>query len=246
MRGTDAHKLPERDQTHPPEASPPRVVIGVAAGGTTLTRFWGSLIRWLSGNVPYAFVLAEGNRIDLNRSMIIGRAKEMLPPTGEFDSEGPWLVMVDTDVVPTIPLDTVLETAYDDLQHGFDVSCSPIPKYDEQSHELRLLARVPQGAELPVAPSAPFEVAETSLGFAVLSARCVRQLRPLRRWTNFNQTTVDVFCEMGETSEDYDLCRRVRALSMRVCCDPRMEAFHIKGVPLRSLGPWSAEKGFLT
>jgi len=191
----------------------------------------------MDSEVPHAFAVAESNRIDVNRSSLITSARSLMSNDVNTDPAEPWLMMVDTDVLPITSMDDALRLAVADQQLGFDLICSPLTKLGEADGKERLLA-VALGAVVPTRSlAAPFEVEASSLGFSLFSPRLLKRLAPIGWWRTFDGRRIELFCEMNSSSEDFDLCMRIRRIGFRVGCDPRIEAFHVKDV---RLGPWGS------
>lgn len=231
---------PGEVQSSIPRASQLRCVVGVPSAYVTLTQFWANLMSWLQG-VPLTLTVSEGNRVEINRSVIIGHAKSTIGAqraTGVTDL--PPLLMLDTDVLPKISFESALSIFHEDFERGFDIVCSPLRKVDDPNRGSTVLFRTDASFAEPERFDRPFEVEAASFGMVFMSSRLIEKIVPIRNFQFANGSSVELYCDFSRSSEDYDLCLRAKELGFRVCCDPRLLTVHLKTSPIVS---WTGASG---
>lgn len=215
-----------------------RAILGIPAGRFTETRFWAQLWGWMAGS-PVGFSVAESNRIEINRSVLLERARRAydLPP---LKGQPPVpLLMLDTDIEVAIPLDQAMDLVYEDIDAGYDVVCSPTVHLERGTGRPIVLIRDMDGdrALMPEDAPNPYEVAGAAFGFVALSPRCVLGAEAVGTYKGESGSLEHPkYFDWSDTTEDYDFCERSRARGLRVCIDARLKTHHLKTVPLPSWG----------
>ena len=166
----------------------------------------------ITTNVNYAKLLGAdidfqiSNRVDLNRSMCINRAKQK-----EDD-----LLMLDADVIigntPT-ELKKILRTYKREVVVGITMNDNGI------------LVKPP-----PPPDKEKYEVEWASLSFVYIPRRVLQKLKPI---DYYGGITPMYMTFTSHTSEDVDFITRLRKMKIHVIADKRIHILHFKMMPLQ-------------
>ncbi len=203
-------------------------VIGVPAGHLGYTQFYSHLIRWMSGS-PVMPLLSQSNRVDVNRSMIIGGALKAKRN----------LIMLDHDALPMTDYNTVIKYMLEDFE-DFDVVVAPVRGLDGNV----LISPIKPNFEYPkkLADFKTFEIDAGSFTMVGISYNLLKQLKPVSNYGLVSGEFIPLYTQYtNKTSEEYNFCRVSRKkYNAKIGCDPRIRVAHYKTIPLEP--PMSIEE----
>ncbi len=195
-------------------------IIGVPAGHIGYTVFYNNFLRWISGQ-PVRPMIAESNRVDVNRSQIIEVAKR----------EKKHIIFLDSDALPQLSLVDMIKLIEEDFKKC-DIVVAPVRGVNGQI----LIKPLKGGFQFPQKASefVPFEVEAGSFTFAAVSYKLIEKLKPLSQYGLVDNTFVPLYVAYTtQTSEEYAFCKKARKdYGAKIYCDPRMRVSHFKAIPL--------------
>lgn len=157
------------------------------------------------------------------RSTLVGRAR---------DFAADWLIMVDSDIIPETPLNEIASYLAQAKSRGYGAVISPTLSIHGA------VLTTPLGEKwksVDDIPTTLFEIDGGAGGLMAISLDAMNKLKVLDWVDTPEGVSYPLYCAMSPNeSEDYSLCRNVRASSgLRVGADPRIHVNHLKeyGVP---------------
>lgn len=195
-------------------------IIGIPSGHLGYVAFFNNFMRWVSGNAVTP-VIAESNRVDVNRSQIIDVAKR----------EKKNIIFIDADAFVNTSLPDVVKLAEEDFKLG-DIIVAPVRGVNGNL----LIRPMKKDFVYPQkqADFLPFEVLSGSFTFAMVSYKLIEKLKPLSYYPLVDNTRVPLYVAYTtQTSEEYAFCNKARKdFKSKIYCDPRLRVYHYKSIPL--------------
>jgi hypothetical protein len=195
-------------------------VVGIPAGHLSYTAFFSHFFRWISGNTVSPMI-AESNRVDVNRSQIIQLAKEKHLN----------VIFMDSDALPQTTYPELERYLLEDFEK-YDIVVAPVRGMNGQ-----LLIR-PKSADFKYPQHKdelkPFEIEAGSFTLAGISYNLLEKLTPLSQYGLVDNRFVPLYVAYTtQTSEEYAFCKKaIKTYHSKIACDPRIKVSHFKPIPL--------------
>ena len=195
-------------------------LVGIPAGHIGYTAFYAHFFRWISGN-PVNPMIAESNRVDVNRSQIIEIAKQQKLN----------IIFLDSDALPQTSYQELVKLLDEDFK-TYDIVVAPVRGMNGQI----LIKPKNNNHQMPIHQKdfVPFEVEAGSFTLAGISYRLIEKLKPLSQYGLVDNRVVPLYVTYTpQTSEEYAFCKRaIKNYGSKIACDPRIKVYHFKPVPL--------------
>ena len=199
-----------------------RVLIGVPCPYEIRSKWWSNIERWRDESTCQTRIFPEPtpNRMDWSISLILREAQK----------EGAtWLVRLDADVKPEMPLDECLGLAEENWVKLNAVTGVPTivnAGYDVGKVQCRPIVRID--------PNRPFECHWVSGSLNFIPNQVFRRFKPLGYFQSQTGEKMPYLIPPQNTgsTEDSDFCSEVRKRGFKVFADPRILAGHRRGEDL--------------
>jgi hypothetical protein len=184
------------------------------------------LSEWADWNevkhtIFYRFDATSG-RIDWSRSNLIRRALALKVDV---------LIMLDTDVKMFTSFRDTLSYIQQDIARGFDCITGPTVGVNG-----RVMMRYMDDMSKDTPPSgkSAFEIQAAAFGFAAFTRKCLEKWQPVSFIIDIQNDKYPLYMDYSNnTTEDFNACYRMREAGLRVACDPRIRAGHVKEIILQ-------------
>ncbi len=203
-------------------------LVGIPTGHIGYASFYSHFMNWISGQQVFPMI-AESNRVDVNRSQIIQVAKERKLN----------VIFLDSDALPLTPYKEMTKYLLEDFEQ-FDIVVAPVRGINGQI----LIQPKDPNFQYPMHKSEqlPFEINAGSFTMAGISYNLIEKLTPLSQYGLVDNRFVPLYVSYTtQTSEEYAFCHRAqKKYNSKVACDPRIRVSHLKAIPLEP--PYSIEE----
>ncbi len=226
-------------------------LIGIPAKTVIDAIFDENILNW-AGDNPLMRTKAISNRVDFNRNILWGVAKE----------HNMNLLMIDTDVVPITPYKEAKKYIFQDFKNGYDVVYAPL-----LGHTGNLLFAPKNKDELTA--EYPYEAYYSGMGFTAINKKLIARMQPLTHaeiidemmvdmkidvkvrsdileklntavpepkpliYEGVSQTAIEYMSYTPIYSEDTEFSTRIRKMGIRAAIDPRIKCGHMTDIPLQ-------------
>ncbi len=203
-----------------------KVFICIPSGHLTMAESAYSQALWMIQNEVNQFRFFISNRVDANRSLCLHNQRML-----NLD-----MIMLDSDVIPSQPLDIILNYIEEDRKLGCHIIVAPL-----WSPTQRWII------DPPPKDDKPYEVNGGSLGFVYIPADIANAITPVSFYGFFgSKEGTPLYFRYTETSsEDSDFIMRMKYQGFKVCADPRIRVTHHKYIPLSGPSPINMLKDML-
>lgn len=186
-------------------------MIGIPSGKYSPTSdFFNHLLHWVPSNFsPHDIYVEISNRVDVNRSKLIERAKQ-----GNYDL----LIMMDTDIFPITPFHDVIKMYEEDHRmYQCDVVIGELHQIGWGDETMI--------SEITKLDSTRSYVYGGSAGFVIISRKVLQNLKPI---DYFDEVTPLYAVNGVNATEDYVMFTNMRRQGFKVCVDKRFKLKHKK------------------
>jgi hypothetical protein len=203
-----------------PAGSEMKVLICVPCSEFVKSKWWAWLENWRDTTEHRVRILPETtpNRMDWSVSAMIGVAKKERPA---------WLIRLDSDVRPQIPLDACISIAEENFAKYRCVSGSPTIR---ESGDKAVIQALPVSGVL--SSFVPFEVTWMGGGLNLIPNDVYDAFQPLGEFTGqdgVSKMKLYIPSQKGSETEDVSFCGMVRKYGFTVYADPRLLTDQRKG-----------------
>ena len=189
--------------------------IAVPVGKTSLSQFWAGFINFIAnGKTNLNIAINISNRVDLNRSQAI---------QGALKSKS-HLIMVDSDVIPLISKDKVIEIAEEHFKNGYGMVIAPVI----QSTGQLVVNPLPKSKS-----DIYWDIVSGSFSLVAISYEAMHKLKYIDIYdTHGNEPAKMYTIYTAKQSEDIYLCNKLIENGDKIVCDSRIKVAHLQTVPL--------------
>ena len=184
-----------------------------------ISKWWGLSLLWAKDNghvVNVPFGWSPGVRLDVARSSVFDTAKR-------FGAD--WLITIDSDVRPEVPLSRIVEIGERAKKAGFDLVLSSTPSIAGAE----MIEWMP-GVERR--RSGPFQVLSGPMGLTLVSNRVLREMKPVGQhvFSVEGFTLPAIFDMPHDSGEDTSFFHRAYAQGFLTAVDYDLRTSHLKGM----------------